>query len=179
MATRCSVRCCSRRQQSHHESSQWPCQHSVSHDACAIAASGECRRLHTCMSMLSCSGVKYPASTSALPGTTTTEKRKARFLCRNVQDAATPLPKSWRAVGGGDAGPGGAAAARSGGAPAPVLAEIGDLWDQVGLPSLASWRLCTHTCHALERALRSVWASACQQCASPGSLPQPSPSNAP
>ena len=45
------------------------------------------------------------------------------------QDAATPLPKSWRSVGsGGDT----VQPALSTAAAQPVLAEIGDLWQQVG-----------------------------------------------
>ena len=51
-------------------------------------------------------------------------------LCKlHEQDAATPLPKSWRSVGsGGDP----AQPALSTAAAQPVLAEIGDLWQQVG-----------------------------------------------
>jgi hypothetical protein len=47
------------------------------------------------------------------------------------QDAATPLPKSWRSVGsgGGDI----AQPPLSSAAAQPILAEIGDLWQQVDL----------------------------------------------
>lgn len=91
-------------------------------------------------------------------------QRSCHILCKmtctsRLQDASTPLPKSWRSVGSGTGDIAAPPASRQS-AGQPVLAEIGDLWHQVGSCHPRSCMTPACTCYAPATGYTSIICSA-------------------